>query len=91
MTRALRNSSVIVCAWHADQLVGFARVITDYAWFAYLSQIAVKPEFQKRGIGKELIARAQKEVGEEAGLTHLRSLIWDFDSTKGRAPDSGLI
>jgi ribosomal protein S18 acetylase RimI-like enzyme len=68
MARALKSSSVIVCAWHADQLVGFARVITDFAWFAYLSQLAVKPEFQNRGIGRELIARAQRQVGEEAGL-----------------------
>jgi ribosomal protein S18 acetylase RimI-like enzyme len=68
MLRALRSSSVVLCAWHEKQLIGFARVITDYAWFAYLSQLAVKPEFQRQGIGRELVNRIRHEIGEEPAL-----------------------
>jgi ribosomal protein S18 acetylase RimI-like enzyme len=68
MLRALKGSSVVLCAWHENQLVGFARVITDFAWFAYLSQLAVKPEFQRQGIGIELINRIRREIGEEPAL-----------------------
>jgi ribosomal protein S18 acetylase RimI-like enzyme len=68
MDRALQNSSVVVCAWDAHQFVGFARVITDFAWFAYLSQLAVRPAYQNRGIGKQLVACVRREIGDEVGL-----------------------
>ena len=37
--------------------VGFARVITDRATFAYLADVFVAPEHRGRGTGKMLIAR----------------------------------
>ncbi len=36
-------------------LVGFARVITDFAIFAYLLDVFVLEDFRGRGIGKQLI------------------------------------
>jgi ribosomal protein S18 acetylase RimI-like enzyme len=68
LDRALQNSQLVVCAWNDGELVGYARVITDFAWFAYLSQLAVKPASQNNGIGKELVARAREQIGDEAGL-----------------------
>jgi ribosomal protein S18 acetylase RimI-like enzyme len=38
-------------------LVGFARAISDGAFNAYISTVAVLPDYQKRGIGRELIRR----------------------------------
>jgi ribosomal protein S18 acetylase RimI-like enzyme len=38
-------------------LVGFARAISDGASNAYISTVAVLPEYQKRGIGREIIRR----------------------------------
>ena len=35
--------------------IGFARVVTDYATFAWLADVFVLPEFQRQGIGKWLI------------------------------------
>jgi len=35
--------------------VGFARVVTDYATFAWLADVFILPEVQRRGIGKWLI------------------------------------
>ncbi len=35
--------------------IGFARVVTDYATFAWLADVFVLPEFQGQGIGKWLI------------------------------------
>src|SRR5881394_2526490 len=35
--------------------VGFARVITDHATFAYLGDVYVLPEWRGRGLGKWLI------------------------------------
>jgi GNAT superfamily N-acetyltransferase len=38
------------------QQVGFARVITDCATFAYLADVFVLPDFRGRGLSKQLIA-----------------------------------
>jgi ribosomal protein S18 acetylase RimI-like enzyme len=39
----------------AGRQVGFARVISDCAVFAYMADVFVLPEFRGRGIGKELV------------------------------------
>ncbi len=35
--------------------IGFARVVTDYATFAYLGDVYILPEFQGEGLGKWLM------------------------------------
>ncbi len=39
-----------------DEQVGFARVITDYATFAWLCDVFIVPEHRKSGLGKWLVA-----------------------------------
>ena len=46
-----------VVAFEGDRLVGYARAISDGAFNAYVSTVAVLPECQRRGIGRELIRR----------------------------------
>ena len=41
--------------FHGDRQVGFARVITDGATFAYLGDVFVLEEYQGRGLGKWLM------------------------------------
>ena len=38
-----------------NQQIGFARVVTDYATFAWLADVFVLDEFRERGLGKWLI------------------------------------
>jgi ribosomal protein S18 acetylase RimI-like enzyme len=68
MDRALKSSSVVVCAWSGNELIGFARAISDFAWCAYLSQLCVAPQFQNRGIGKRLVALVVQQLGQEVSL-----------------------
>ena len=49
-------------------LVGISRAITDWSYCTYLSDLAVDAEYQRQGIGRELIARMQALVGEEVML-----------------------
>ena len=51
------GSLYVVSAWDGDQLTGFARAISDGAFNAYVSTVAVLPAYQKRGIGRALIRR----------------------------------
>ena len=41
--------------YHGETMVGFARVITDYATFAYLADVFVLPEHRGRGLGVWLV------------------------------------
>src|SRR3712207_1140856 len=38
-----------------DQQIGFARVITDYATFAYISDVFILPQFRGQGLAIWLI------------------------------------
>jgi GNAT superfamily N-acetyltransferase len=42
-------------AYHQGKQVGFARVITDFATFAYLADVFVVPEHRGRGLAKLLL------------------------------------
>jgi len=57
LAQLVRGSMFVVSAWEGDRLVGFARAISDGATNAYVSTVAVLPEYQKRGIGREIIRR----------------------------------
>ena len=57
LAQLVRGSMFVVSAWDGDRLVGFARAISDGATNAYISTEAVLPEYQKRGIGREVMQR----------------------------------
>ena len=62
------NSNLIISAWKENELVGIARALTDFCYACYLSDLAVKKEYQKTGIGKRLIELTRKEIGEKTAL-----------------------
>lgn len=55
VSRAMDNS-LCFGAFEKDGQVGFARVITDHATFAYVSDVFVLASHRGRGIGKSLMA-----------------------------------
>lgn len=64
----LDNSNLVVSAWDGIELIGIARSVTDYNYCCYLSDLAVKKEYQKAGIGKKLIELTQNTIGEQTML-----------------------
>ena len=52
--RAMANS-MCFAAFDGEEQLGFARVITDYATFAYIADVFVVPSRRGRGIGKRLM------------------------------------
>src|SRR4051812_19988396 len=59
----LRNADVIVTARHGGRLIGVSRAISDFSYCTYLSDLAVDLEFQRRGLGRELIRRTHEAAG----------------------------
>ena len=53
-----------------DQLVGFARVITDYATTYYLCDVIIDNEYQHNGLGKALVSyiASMQKYAELRGL-----------------------
>ncbi|MGG3990161.1 GNAT family N-acetyltransferase [Bacillus smithii] len=66
--KMLDHANLILTAWDHNRLVGIARALTDFSYCCYLSDLAVDQDYQKRGIGKELIERIRKIIGEEVAL-----------------------
>ena len=62
------NSNLIVTAWDNGKLVGIARSLTDFCYCCYLSDLAVRLEYQKEGVGKKLIALTKERIGEKTAL-----------------------
>jgi len=64
--RSIRNS-LCFGAYLSERQVGFGRVVTDFAVFAYFADIFVVPEYRGRGIGTALV-RAMVSAPELQGL-----------------------
>jgi hypothetical protein len=62
------NSNLVVTAWDKQLLVGISRSLTDFCFCCYLSDLAVRLEYQKLGIGKKLISLTREKIGEQCML-----------------------
>lgn len=76
---ALQRSYRAVAAYGAAEpgsaqqvLVGFARAVSDGAFTAVVSDVAVLPDWRRRGVGTELLRRLRRAtVAEEGPLSQL--------------------
>lgn len=68
ITKMYAHSNLIVTAWDNNKLVGISRALTDFCYCCYLSDLAVRKEYQRLGIGKKLVALTKEKIGAEAML-----------------------
>jgi ribosomal protein S18 acetylase RimI-like enzyme len=59
----LAHAGIIVTARARGLLVGISRAITDFHFCTYLSDLAVDQDYQRLGIGRELIRRTHEAAG----------------------------
>lgn len=59
----LKHATLVITAWDGELLVGISRCLTDFSYFTYLADLAVRVSHQKQGIGKELIRQTQLHGG----------------------------
>ena len=59
----LEHAGVIITARVAGRLVGVSRAITDFSYCTYLSDLAVDRDYQRHGIGRELIRLTHEAAG----------------------------
>ncbi|WP_160725963.1 GNAT family N-acetyltransferase [Bacillus sp. USDA818B3_A] len=75
LQKMIENADILISAWEDEKLVGVARAVTDFSYCCYLSDLAVDKEYQKRGIGRELVRLVQERIGEGVTLLLLASPI----------------
>jgi GNAT superfamily N-acetyltransferase len=61
-------------------MIGFARLVTDYTTFAYLTDVFVVREHQRRGLAKWMV-RGVKEIVTEWPLLRGLLLMTDNETT----------
>jgi predicted N-acetyltransferase YhbS len=59
MRRMKDEADLTITAWDENMLIGISRVLTDFCYVAYLSDLAVRDSYQRQGIGRELIRQTQ--------------------------------
>ena len=47
--------------YHEEELVGFARVVTDYSTMAWICDVYIDRNHRKKGLGKKLIVPVTKK------------------------------
>ena len=67
----LHHADLLVTAWDDEQLVGVARSITDFVYCCYLSDLAVDEQYQKQGIGLQLIEHTKQALHPQAKIVLL--------------------
>lgn len=68
MAAMIGNANLVATAWDGELLVGVARCVTDFVYACYMSELAVDENYQRRGIGKELIRHARSRLGPRCRL-----------------------
>jgi GNAT superfamily N-acetyltransferase len=60
--RAVLVASPAVGAWHGEDLIGFARAVTDGVLRAYVEDVVVSPDWRGTGVGRALLAGLMEQL-----------------------------
>lgn len=58
---AMRNYQTVFTAWDGDKLVGLISAMDDGIMTAYIHYLLVRPEYQGKGIGAQLIEKTKEK------------------------------
>jgi GNAT superfamily N-acetyltransferase len=66
---AVLEAGPAVGAWHGEDLVGFARALSDGHFAAYVEDVMVRQAYRHRGIGVRVLSRLLVEIGDVANVS----------------------
>ena len=75
---AMRNFETVISAWDEDKLVGMICAMDDGIMTAYIHYLLVRPDYQDKGIGKDLVLKV-KEIYKD----YLRIVVVGYDDEIG--------
>ncbi|HKM34546.1 MAG TPA: GNAT family N-acetyltransferase [Lachnospiraceae bacterium] len=67
LTREQAESGILHSAYgigcyEGNTMIGMARIVWDRGYIAYLSDVVVSPQYQGRGIGKQLVEKTMEYI-----------------------------
>ena len=72
---AMKNFETVYSAWDGDKLVGMVCAMDDGIMTAYVHYLLVHPDYQLKGIGKELLRRVTDHYKD-----YLRIVVVAYDA-----------
>ena len=61
---AMAHTLFRIPVWDGDKIVAMARMLGDMGLDYYIKDVVVRPEYQRRGIGRRMIGELLKFVGD---------------------------
>ena len=77
--RILEGSAFVVLALEGDRVVGFVTAISDGVLSAYISLLEVLPEYQRRGVGRELMQQLMQRINALLEGLYMIDVLCDED------------
>ena len=72
------NSTLVVSAWENEQLIGAVRVLSDQMFRSIIYDLLVLPDYQNKGIGKELVRRCIGHYPDSEWLVQTTEKIYGY-------------
>jgi GNAT superfamily N-acetyltransferase len=63
-----KNSNIVITAWENRKLIGLSRALSDFSYCCYLSDLCVRDEYKRQGIGQTLVELTKEKAGNECKL-----------------------
>ena len=80
--KALKNTMYMVKAMVGNEIAGMGRVVGDFSIVCCLADICVKPKFQGRGIGLQIVGRLKEMI--EADVKEGEKMQIELTPTAGK-------
>lgn len=64
LVEAFKNSSHVVSIWEDEKLIGLIRSMDDDCWSANIDCLVVHKDFQKKGIGTQLLSELLEDLNK---------------------------
>ena len=78
LAKAMEGFSTVYSAWDGDRLIGLICALDDGIMTAYIHYLLVRPEYQGKGVGKELVERVKERYRD-----FLRTVLVAYDEEIG--------
>ncbi|MBR5643735.1 MAG: GNAT family N-acetyltransferase [Salinivirgaceae bacterium] len=75
---AMRNFKTVFSAWDGEKLIGMICAMDDGVMNAYVHYLLVRPEYQGKGVGQQLVERMKAQYKD-----YLRIVVVAYDKEIG--------